>query len=175
VPRLRRTLPVALATVAATLLGACGGDDPAAGPSSGAGAGAAAGAEKGGEVKVCEVVPAETAERLVGDSSGEVQELDAAGDLNCWYDGKERGTLNVVVLPADTYGSYAEATDTTPVSGIGDKAAETDGKLVYQLLAVQGEHLVQFSVGAPVSDAGKIGVIDKAAVREAMAEALKSL
>ena len=57
------------------------------------------------DVQVCEVVSAETAERLVGDSSGEVQELDIAGRVGCWYDGKDRGTLSVTVLPADTYGT----------------------------------------------------------------------
>jgi hypothetical protein len=177
-PRLRRTVPAALATVAVALLGACGGDDPATGASSGAGGAAdaeKAGGSDPGDVKVCELISPETTERVVGDSTGEVQEVDAVGGLGCHYDGKERGTLIVRVMPAEDYDGL-DRNKTKPVSGLGDKASEWDlGRLSYTLDAVQGEMYVQLSAGAPVSESGKIGGVDKAGIREAMAEALKSL
>jgi hypothetical protein len=163
---------------AVALLGACGDDDPATGTTSGSGG--AAGAEKAGgsdpgDVKVCELISPETAERVVGDSTGEVQEVDAIGTPGCHYDGEERGTLVVSVRPAEDY-DFLDRNKTKPVSGLGDKASEWDiGRLTYTLDVVQGELYVQLTAGAPVSESGKISAIDKAGIREAMAEALKSL
>jgi hypothetical protein len=174
-PRIRRAVPVALAAVAVALLGACGDDDSSRAPS-----GAAAGAENagggaGGDANVCDVVAPETAERLVGDSSGEVVELSVNGDEGCTYAGKDGATLNVGLGAADSYDAWLDLFDTKPVDGIGDRAAETVGKIIYQVAAVKGDRFVQFSVGPPVSDSGKMGTIDRPAVRQALVESLKSL
>jgi hypothetical protein len=182
--RFRRTAPVACAVIAVALLGACGGNAPSTGPSSGGVAGPeaaaadpaeAAAAGAGGSVNVCDLVAPETAERLVGDSSGEIEDVDLDGNKDCNYDGEAGGTLLVALLPADSYDTWATLFDPTPVDGIGDKAGEADGKLVYQIAAVKGDHFVQFSVAPPVSDSGKIGTVDKPASREALTEALSSL
>jgi hypothetical protein len=110
---------------------------------------------------------------VIGASSGPPQDASVSGQARCKYSGAEGAHLLVAYGPSSTYDTFVSGFSLTPVSGVGEKAADR-GSGTYILAAVQGEHFVQFTVGGPIGDSG-IGDVDKTAAREAMVESLKSL
>jgi len=172
---LRRAVLPAVALIAVALLGACGEDEPSGGKDPVASEAAAGAADDGGDdggdgaskdaPDVCSIVPAAGVKRLLG--TAKPRDASVSGESRCEYSGGGGGNLVVAYGPADGFDYWVSAFQAKPVGGVGDKAAEW-GDTIYGLMAVKGDHALQFALTGSTP-------ADKAVVHKVMNESLESL
>jgi len=155
----------AVGAVVVGLVSGCGGSvspppSPAAGPADG-----------GGELTACTIVPAAAVQGLIGELQGDPEDTSVYGESRCEFRGSGGVSLVVGYAPKRAFQNFL-GIGATPVSGIGEQAAEhTVLGSIYSLAAVNGENYLQLTLDGetPVTDA------DKAAVRSVLVEGLKSV